>query len=135
MLKVVNKLRQLPWITGLFGVVVLLLALLPESLLSIVQYDREKILDGELWRMFTGHLVHWNSTHLVWDLLVFVACGGLLEWLRRNLLVSVLFGGSFVVSVALLVFQPDMHTYRGLSALDMGLFSALCLYHFRIEMM
>ena len=79
MLKVVDKSRQLPWITGLFGVVVFLLALLPESLLAFVQYDREKILDGELWRMFTGHLVHWNGSHLIWDLLVFVACGGLLD--------------------------------------------------------
>ena len=124
---VVNKSKQLPWICGVFGVAACLMALLPESVLNVFQYDRERILAGEWWRLYSGHFVHWTSSHLVWDVLVFVVCGLLLEWIRRRLLVLILFVGPVLISCALMVLQPDMHTYRGLSAIDMSLFVAVCL--------
>jgi rhomboid family GlyGly-CTERM serine protease len=127
MSKVVDKLKQLPWITLLFGAVALCLSFLPESLESVFQFDRNRILNGEVWRLFTGHIIHWNSSHLVWDLLVFLACAGLLEWFQRNLFLGFLIGGALLVSLGMLLFLPGMVTYLGLSALDMGLFAALCL--------
>lgn len=127
MLKAVGRLRQLPWITGLFGVAALLIFFLPESVRLVFQYDREQILGGEIWRMATGHLVHWNSAHLTWDLVVFLTCGGLLEWLGRKRFLSILILGSILISGGLFILNPEMAVYRGLSALDMGLFSAVCL--------
>ena len=38
-----------------------------------------------------------------------------------------LIGGALLVSLGMLLFLPGMVTYRGLNALDMGLFIALCL--------
>ena len=44
-----------------------------------LQYDRQAVLAGAWWRCLTGHLVHWNTEHLVWDLLMFVVLGYLIE--------------------------------------------------------
>ena len=127
MSKVVDKLKQLPWIAPLFGAAVFFLALLPESQQTFFQFDRNRILEGEVWRMFTGHLVHWNSSHLFWDLFVFLGCGFFLEWLQRNRVLIIILAVTLSVSTALLVFQPSLVYYRGLSAVDMGLFTAACL--------
>jgi hypothetical protein len=43
--------------------------------------DREALASGQLWRLWTGHLVHWNLSHLIWDGLTF---GGL-AWLLDRL--------------------------------------------------
>ena len=131
MSKVVNNPKQLPWICGVFGVAACLMALLPVSLLEVLQYDRERILAGEMWRMYTGHFVHWSVSHLLWDFAVFVPCGLMLEWIRRRFLFAILLLGPFLISGALMILQPDMSTYRGLSALDMSLFSAVCLQAMR----
>ncbi|MDG2170066.1 MAG: rhombosortase [Opitutales bacterium] len=127
MSKVADKSKQLPWISGVIGVAACFLALFPDTFASALQYDRELILEGEYWRLFTGHFVHWNSAHLLWDVVVFFACGLFLEWVRRSLWVSVLILAPVTISLALLVLQPDMNYYRGLSALDMSLFAAICL--------
>lgn len=127
MSKVVNKSKRLPWICGVFGVAACLFAFLPDSASQALQYDREGILSGEVWRLFTGHFVHWNFSHLVWDVSVFVVCGLFLEWLRRGLSVAILLMGPVLISGALLFLQPDMQYYRGLSAVDLSLFAAICL--------
>ncbi len=127
MSKVVDKSKQLPWISGVIGVAACFLVLFPESLVTAFQYDREQILGEEYWRLFTGHFVHWNSAHLLWDVAVFFACGLFVEWVRRSLWVVVLVLAPLTISLALLILQPDMNFYRGLSALDMSLFTAICL--------
>ena len=30
----------------------------------VLRYDRQMLIEGELWRIFTGHLLHLNSPHL-----------------------------------------------------------------------
>jgi rhomboid family GlyGly-CTERM serine protease len=126
--KVGDKSKRLPWITCLFGAVTLLISFLPASTLSLVQYDRDRILGGEIWRMFTGHLVHWGGSHLLWDLLVFLGCAGLLEYFRRSWLLGLFLVSSLTTSAGLLVFQSGMAYYRGLSAIDMSVFAALCFH-------
>jgi membrane associated rhomboid family serine protease len=44
-----------------------------------LMYDRQAILDGELWRLFTGHWVHFSTSHLVCDTLALGLVGGMLE--------------------------------------------------------
>ena len=127
MSKVVDKSKRLPWICGVFGVAACLLALVPETLVHALQYDRERILSGEVWRLFTGHFVHWNASHLIWDVVVFFVCGSFLEWVRKRLSIAIILIGPLVISGALLLLQPDMQYYRGLSAVDMALFAAICL--------
>ena len=108
--------RRLPVFTLLMvgsGVVV---ALFPGWSAWLI-YDRSAILSGELWRMFTGHWVHFSTPHLVYDLLAFGIVGWIIEirglphfgWLC--LLTPWLF------SAVLLWFDPQMKLFGGLSAL------------------
>lgn len=39
---------------------------------ELLQYDRQAIADGQLWRVVTGHLVHIGLEHLAWDAAVFL---------------------------------------------------------------
>ena len=42
-------------------------AVVPETLLASLEYNRTAILAGELWRLWTGHLVHFSAEHAIMD--------------------------------------------------------------------
>ena len=83
-------------------------------------YDREKILNGELWRLFTGHFVHLSRAHLAWNIAAFAIVGFLIE--RKQLphfgLLCAL--APCLISATSLLLEPQMHRYAGLSALIMS---------------
>lgn len=88
-------------------------------------YQRADILNGEPWRLLTAHLVHANWTHLWLDL-----AGLMLVWLlfgefatsRRWLTISLV--TALGLSLAMLMFDPDMQRYRGISGVGHGLMMA-----------
>jgi rhomboid family GlyGly-CTERM serine protease len=84
------------------------------------QYDRAALLRGEVWRLVTGHFVHWSFAHLAWDLLAFVILGAVCER-RRALFASVILATALIVSIFLFVCCPEVAMYRGLSAIDSAL--------------
>jgi len=80
-------------------------------------YERAAILRGEYWRLWTGHLVHFGASHLVWNLVVFALAAIWAERLapaRTRLLLAVAPG---VIGLALLALDPALATYGGLSGL------------------
>jgi rhomboid family GlyGly-CTERM serine protease len=87
-----------------------------------LQFDRLAISDGQWWRMLTGHLTHWNLDHLVWDLLMFVVLGTIVEKLSRTRFVLLCLVSALSISLMVLLGQPDLSTYRGLSGIDTALF-------------
>ncbi len=88
---------------------------------SYLEYDRLAIVDGEWWRMLTGHLTHFGWWHLTTNLiylgaLVFlIGQFGVRGWLGYTAFVAV------VVPVTLLVEPEALERYRGISALLYGL--------------
>ena len=87
-----------------------------------LEYDRAAIVQGEYWRLLTCHLTHVNNTHLFLNLggtlLLFFLFGARhtwRQWLLATLLIMVGVGG------ALLLFNPEVAWYRGLSGLLHGL--------------
>ena len=104
--------------TGTFCIASLaaLVWLLP-NLASRLIYDRDAILAGEVWRLWTGYLVHFSASHFVLDLAAFAACGWLLETRTRISRPLFFFGAPLWISLALLVLVPNMTRYGGLSAL------------------
>jgi len=84
-----------------------------------------------IFNWLTGHFVHWNTEHLIWDLAVFVVFGLILErhsvWL---FLAAVLFSAA-AISTSLLLFPPDFSIYKGLSGVDSALYVAVLMmeYH------
>jgi rhomboid family GlyGly-CTERM serine protease len=97
---------------------------------ELLQYDRVAIAGGQWWRVLTCHFVHWSADHLLWDALAFAIllamCGT--RDLRRTLATVGL--SALTIPLAIMIFLPQMQTYRGLSGIDSALFglaSALLL--------
>ncbi len=91
---------------------------------TLLVYDRQAILAGELWRLLTGHLVHFSGSHLLFNLLGFFPSA----WIARRLgcrhiplLCAV---GALAISGALLLWQPGIAFFGGLS----GIVNAVVIY-------
>jgi rhomboid family GlyGly-CTERM serine protease len=110
-------LRRAP-VAFAIGCLCLLLASAGESVAAGLAWERSAILHGELWRLWSGHLVHFSFSHAGADALVLVAMGMIAEPLigsRRFALV--LGGGGALISLGLLALAPGLLEYRGASGL------------------
>jgi len=105
------------------GVAILLQA--TPNLLDAFTYDRTAIAAGEVWRLATGHLTHWNASHLVWDTLMFAVLGVVLERRSRREWLTVVGLSTAAISAWLWFWQVEIEAYRGLSGLDSALFVAV----------
>lgn len=95
----------------------LLLACLPVPAPALA-WEREAILAGQWWRLWSGHLVHFGLQHAFTDGLVLLAAGMLLE--RRigpRCLLGQLAVAAPLVSLLLLSTAPGLDEYRGASGL------------------
>ena len=80
---------------------------------------------GELWRLFTAHLTHFTLDHLVLDVLAFLVLGIACERRSPRRTRWTLGLSALVISVGVLLIDPQMQRYRGLSGLDSALFALL----------
>jgi rhomboid family GlyGly-CTERM serine protease len=105
-------------VTCAVGAICLLLAWAGEPAASGLAWERGAVLHGELWRLWTGHLVHYSLSHAAADTLVLVAMGLLAEPLVGSRRFAMLLGASaFVLSLGLLALAPGLHEFRGASGL------------------
>lgn len=86
-------------------------------------YDRMAIAGGEWWRLFTGHFVHSDGGHLLWNVTALVILGGMLEREQPVLLWTGLLAGMVAVDGGLWFGLPHLDRYCGLS----GALNALLL--------
>jgi membrane associated rhomboid family serine protease len=82
---------------------------------------------GELWRLWTGHFVHYGSAHLWGDWLAFVVWAALVEGESRRALGATLLIGAPLILLVLESACPALGEYRGLSAIDTALVVELIL--------
>jgi rhomboid family GlyGly-CTERM serine protease len=102
-----------------------LFALIGEPATHWLRYDRLAILDGQWWRLLSGNIVHLGWPHLVLNL-----AGLFLVWLlfrhtlttRRWILVTA--ASALAIGGGLLMFDPGLEWYVGLSGVLHGLFAA-----------
>jgi rhomboid family GlyGly-CTERM serine protease len=92
---------------------------------TALAFDRSSILRGEVWRLFTAHLVHVGRDHLLWNLaailLVWLLVGRGLA-LRSWLVVCAAVAGAS--SAGVLLVDPATSVMAGLSGLLHGLWGA-----------
>lgn len=91
------------------------------------RYERDAILHGELWRLLTAHWLHHGILHFsmnlialamtVWLAAVVMPVAAALLWLLPL---------SLGVAAGLLLFNPDLHWYVGLSGALHGLLLLVC---------
>lgn len=107
--------------------VVIIVFLFDDLTISLV-YERDAILRGEFWRFFTCHIVHFSVWHASLNIIVFAFTGWIIEkkgYPGYGLLVFVM---SFGVGVSLILFEPDMQFYGGLSGIAHGALIYLALF-------
>jgi len=104
---------------------------LSSQMTSLMQFNRSAIMEGEIWRIFTGHLTHWSLSHLFWDILVFLVLAGTIEGFSRRRFLTCFASASLIISLLVFTFLPEMTFYRGLSGIDSGLFMMLLVMLYR----
>lgn len=112
-----------PVVTLLVAAGGLALTLLPDAAHWLV-YDRERVLGGEIWRLVTGHAVHFSWSHAAYNLVMFAVAGVWLERRNRPLYGWLIGLTALVSSLWFLIAQPEMARYGGLS----GVVSAMVVY-------
>lgn len=93
-----------------------LLAIVGNPARSILEYDRLAILNGQIWRIFTGNWVHLGWGHLAEDMAGYILLWLLFEqelpaWRCPGLVVF----GSLGVGLGLLLGDPQLRWYVGVS--------------------
>jgi rhomboid family GlyGly-CTERM serine protease len=106
---------RLPPLSAALALACLLLALAPESLLAKLEFERGAILAGELWRLWTCHLVHFSVRHALFDALALLAAGAVAE--RHPAYHRLLAVAATAIPAGLLAAAPAMDSYRGASGL------------------
>jgi rhomboid family GlyGly-CTERM serine protease len=119
--------RQVPVVTSLLLGGAVVAALFPGCAAGLM-YDRSAILSGEVWRLFTGHWVHFSLRHLAYDAVPLGMAGWMIE--TRGLL---RFGwfcaiAPWSINTILLALDPQMSFCGGLSGLATAalVYLALC---------
>lgn len=92
------------------------------QLALVLEYDRQAILAGELWRLWSAHLVHYSLQHALTDTGAVLVAGLITAQMfsLRALLIAVLMGAA-LISAGLLLAAPDCLYYRGASGLAVQL--------------
>ena len=113
--------KRTPFVTLILAAIALAIHVLPGAA-TWLQFDRVAIASGECWRLFSGHLTHWNTDHLFWDLLMFVVLGVLIEARSRTSLLWTILLATLIIATVAWLRGPGVQTYRGLSGIDTALF-------------
>jgi rhomboid family GlyGly-CTERM serine protease len=118
--------RTLPLSAGCASLLVALTAIAAHLLPGLGDHlalQRSALLEGAWWQLLTGHLAHFGTSHLGWDVLALVVLGTMAERRsRRQWLITVL-GSALLIGIGVLFMAPHILEYRGLSGIDSALFT------------
>uniref|UniRef100_UPI004048AC12 rhombosortase n=1 Tax=Rheinheimera sp. TaxID=1869214 RepID=UPI004048AC12 len=107
---------HLPYL--LLALLCLVLAWLPEPQQQLLQYQRDAIGQGQLWRLLTGHLLHSNNWHLLMNLAGLLLAMLLHSHYYRAVSLCWQWGlCALLIAVALYFYSADIAIYVGLSGL------------------
>lgn len=117
-----------PWIAFPLTLVVAVAAIaayLIPALTSLLTIDFANPQGIQLHQLLGCHLLHWSAEHLFWDLAMFCILGGLCElWWPKQYYITVAIS-AVMIPMLIMVFQPDISSYRGLSGIDTAIFSLM----------
>jgi len=102
---------------------------------NLLRYERDAILRGEIWRILTGNLTHAGLNHWLVNML-----GLWLLWFiyaeskrKQYEILFVLFIASIGTCIGLILLEPQLKWYVGLSGALHGLFAAGIVISFKNE--
>lgn len=128
--------REVPLVAAGVALACVGLALCPPAVNAWLAYDRQAIFFDEIWRLWSGHLVHFSVRHALADALVFLLPAALAEreiGSRRFAVCLAL--GAPLISLGLLLAAPGLSHYRGASgiAVTAALLAGASLWRARPE--
>jgi membrane associated rhomboid family serine protease len=96
-----------------------LLAGAPGEAVNWLSLDRHALLSGELWRLWTGHLVHFSAMHAAEDIMLLFVVTAIAEREigGRETAIALLVGAP-LISLGLILLVPDLARYEGSSGLS-----------------
>ena len=126
-----SKHWDFPPVTALLALFVTLVMLLPAPVQETLYFDHHAIASGSLAGLLTGHWVHADVEHYLWNTLAFVVLAGIIERRSIGLLVLSLCIG--IVCVDLLLFSPfnTVQRYCGLSGVLNTLLGVVLILYWR----
>ncbi len=98
-----------------------------QSIFDLLSFDRELILNGQLWRLVSGHFIHQETTHFLMNMFAIVPAIIVFRLYKGFAPIKLLIYLSIMISLALLIYTPDVNRYCGLSALSNSLI-LICIY-------
>jgi rhomboid family GlyGly-CTERM serine protease len=88
-----------------------------------LSYDRASIFNGELWRIFTSHMVHINGSHFTLNIVGLIVVFFLFGHLFRSFYwIMGIVGCMSAISLCQLLFCKELEWYMGFSGVLHGLF-------------
>jgi rhomboid family GlyGly-CTERM serine protease len=119
---------------GLAILALVLLSLLGESGRLALRYEREAVLQGEYWRLLTGHLVHGSWLHLLMNGLGLGLVAALFDRdysLPAWLLIALF--SVIAIDLGFVLYEPQLLWYVGLSGVLHGALAAGAVAWWRHE--
>lgn len=105
-----------------FGVFALMLLLLLPGLGEWLEFSRQALDQGQIWRLFTAHFVHMSLTHALGNAAGLAFLGFIIRHdLSEKLLIWLFAWCALLVSGGLYWFAPDLQRYVGLSGVLHGM--------------
>jgi rhomboid family GlyGly-CTERM serine protease len=94
---------------------------------QVLQFDRDAIRNGEIWRLVTGHLTHWTFDQFFWDTVTFAFLAPLCAFRSQKRFLTTIGISSLLISATVWICHPEIVFYRGLSGIDSALFALLAV--------
>ena len=126
-----RKKKFLLYISPLFPAAASIVVFYFPALTQAFQFDRKKVYSYKLYLFITCHFTHWNLRHVIIDTLVLLALSYLciIFSFKKNYSVIryfiYLLIPSILITTSVLIFNPEITYYRGLSAVDWALYAIL----------
>jgi rhomboid family GlyGly-CTERM serine protease len=114
--------RRMPWHTIALACGFVFLHYLLGPLNNVLIYDRTAIAQSQVWRLWTGHMVHYNFDHLFWNVLAFIIIGITIECKSVKTFYQTLVLSFSGVGLWLWMGEQSLMEYSGLSGALNGLF-------------
>jgi rhomboid family GlyGly-CTERM serine protease len=126
--------RPLFWLVGLLAAALVSPALFGDSGRRWLQYERAGVLDGEYWRLISGHFVHGTTQHLLLNLagLGLVALLFARDYSVRAWLLVLLFS-IVAIDLGFVFYEPHLSWYVGFSGVLHGALAAGAVAWWRSE--
>lgn len=105
-----------------------------DELAEILESSGSAIRHGDIWRVFTGNLVHWTAAHFYLDVGVFLLLGLMYEHALGLSFPWLVLTTGLAAGLADLTFSPAGTRCRGLSGVDSGLFAAALVVECRLAL-